>query len=97
MWMRICEAFSGYSDGHHVLLPRGLMVATIEVGQHWLSNEDGTSVVVEGRSDLLIGWWKVRCPETFACRSIDEDSLRTMYRPAGAVDPFARTPEGTAA
>lgn len=55
------------------------MVA-IEIGQSWVSQADGSVMVVQGKSDLLVNWWKVRSAATGWSWSIDEATLRTMYR-----------------
>jgi hypothetical protein len=52
----------------------------IDAGQTWTNKADGSVVVVEGRSDLLVRWWKVRSMATGLCRSIDEGTLRDTHR-----------------
>ena len=56
-------------------------MVTIEAGRSWVSTADGSEIVVQGRSDLLAQWWKVRCSSTGRARSIDEESLRSLYHP----------------
>jgi hypothetical protein len=68
----------------------------IEAGQTWTDKADGSVVIVEGRSDLLVRWWKVRSVVTGLCRSIDEGTLRDTHRLA-QVDLQASPARGAAA